>query len=61
MHFKIKYNVILGMLALLGAMAWAQDGQTAKPRVVTTIKPLAIIAKSALGDSAVVCHCQYQP
>ena len=58
MHLKIQYKVILGMLALLGAMAWAQDGQTAKSRVVTTIKPLAIIAKSALGDSAVVEYLQ---
>ncbi len=58
MHLKIQHNVILGLLALLASIAWAQDSQTVKPRVVTTIKPLAIIAKSALGDSAVVEYLQ---
>ena len=58
MQLKIPFNVIAGLLAFVGSMAFAQDGQTSRPLVVATIKPLAIIAKSALGESADVEYLQ---
>ena len=58
MQLKIPFNVLAGLLAFMGSMAFAQDGQTSRPLVVATIKPLAIIAKSALGESADVEYLQ---
>ena len=49
---KIQHNIIAGLL-LLGVTATAAQLQPdAKPLIVTSIKPLAIIAKSAVGDAA---------
>jgi zinc transport system substrate-binding protein len=51
---KIQYN-IFGWLLLLGTIAAAEQLQPdARPLIVTSIKPLAIIAKSAVGDAAEV-------
>ncbi len=64
---KIQYNVsnLIAALSLLvvGSLAVAdtdaQAGQvTQKPLIITTIKPLAIIAKSAVGDLARVEYLQ---
>ena len=49
---KIQHNIIAGLL-LLGVTATAAQLQLdAKPLIVTSVKPLAIIAKSAVGDAA---------
>jgi zinc transport system substrate-binding protein len=54
---KIQYNVVVFALvsvSLIGA-ALAQGAESAgaeKPLIITTIKPLAIIAKSAVGENA---------
>jgi zinc transport system substrate-binding protein len=49
---KIQHNITAGLL-LLGVTATAAQLQPdAKPLIVTSIKPLAIIAKSAVGDAA---------
>lgn len=66
MKIKIQYNVISLFLVLpialsimfLSSIANAQSAQSSVPLVVTTIKPLAIIAKSALGGSATVEYLQ---
>jgi zinc transport system substrate-binding protein len=54
---KIQYNV-LALAVILGSLISGASAQEAKrsgaekPRIITTIKPLAIIAKSAVGDNA---------
>ena len=69
MKEKIQYNVLNLFLALPlmlimvlstvgGSFASAQSVESSLPLVITTIKPLAIIAKSALGDSANVEYLQ---
>lgn len=51
---KIQYN-IFACLLLIGVTAATEQLQSdAKPQIVTSIKPLAIIAKSAVGDAAEV-------
>ena len=64
---KIQYNVIclfaaVSLLAggtLAGADTDTDTGSTAqKPLIITTIKPLALIAKSAVGDFARVEYLQ---
>ena len=51
---KTQYN-IFACLLLLGVTAAAEQLQPdAKLQIVTSIKPLAIIAKSAVGDAAEV-------
>lgn len=49
--YNITFKVICG-LALMAIVpsAWASDAK--RPQVITSIKPLAIIAQSALGNSA---------
>jgi zinc transport system substrate-binding protein len=54
---KIQYNV-LALAVILGSLISGASAQEAKrsgaekPLIITTIKPLAIIAKSAVGDNA---------
>lgn len=64
---KIQYNVKLAALALtmlfFSALSLAEEpGKTQvieqRPLIITTIKPLAIIAKSAVGDNARVEYLQ---
>ncbi|MDB4077688.1 metal ABC transporter substrate-binding protein, partial [Porticoccaceae bacterium] len=65
MKEKIQYNVLslplvlsMAMSTVGGSFASAQSAESSLPVVITTIKPLAIIAKSALGDSANVEYLQ---
>ena len=58
MSKKIQYNVLCLILSFAYPLANAQDSQPSIPFVITTIKPLAIIAKSALGDAATVEYLQ---
>jgi zinc transport system substrate-binding protein len=56
---KIQYNIVLLFVALplLLSASWAQ-ATAQKPLLITTIKPLAIIAKAAVGDQAQVEYLQ---
>jgi zinc transport system substrate-binding protein len=56
---KIQYNIVLLFVALplLLSASWAQ-ATAQKPLIITTIKPLAIIAKAAVGDQAQVEYLQ---
>ncbi len=61
MFKKIQYNVFFWVCSLLLAPAVALSSVVATPTkalVITTIKPLAIIAQSALGDRAQVEYLQ---
>ncbi|MDG0971387.1 MAG: zinc ABC transporter substrate-binding protein [Porticoccaceae bacterium] len=49
---KIQYNIIAWMLVLAGNALVTQVQAETKPLIVTSIKPLAIIAASAVGDAA---------
>lgn len=64
---KIQYNTFLLVLSLLlmcsGHLAYSLDlveqpSEQEKPLIITTIKPLALIAKSAVGDNARVEYLQ---
>jgi len=61
MFKKIQYNVFFWVCSLLlgPAITWSSTAATpSKASVITTIKPLAIIAQSALGDQAQVGYLQ---
>tara|TARA_B110000046_G_scaffold183792_1_gene220707 strand:+ start:8254 stop:9120 length:867 start_codon:yes stop_codon:yes gene_type:complete len=51
---KIQYNIMVWLLMMGVNVAANQPLPDARPLIVTSIKPLAIIAKSAVGDAAQV-------
>ncbi len=51
---KLQYNIIARFLIMVATASIAQVSAADKPIIVTSIKPLAIIAKSAVADAAQV-------